>query len=595
MRIAWLGVLLAACTPDRANDFTEPPPPLEQPPLFEGPFVYDHADSDGVWLLDTLWIVTEQAVEEMADLGQTPNEFLDWRIGAINETLERSLIDSSRLRSAGVHELVDDDYVRTGVYVGDTAVNISQALGWLGTYREVYGADKVAIVAGTQEGASGAALGGGDVSAYWVDFMPFEHEFGHQMGALHCNEGTEGELWFGYPAGGYTDEGVPVEDSPVAAGTRMCGNSIALFSNPDVRLTLEEVEAMVSAGLAPEGDWAQLVEDDGRIAMGDARYANMAAQWRTVEQAVAEKLPTTRYEGAADVPYDEPGCVALYTEEGYGGVAQVVCAPDTVQDLDDVSSVQVGAEAHVNLYTDGDFGAGSMCGGQVVRLASSSPSLEAFSAHHGVPSLDNAVASAVVYPPTDRDMHAYTESPYRFYGNGASPACLGEALRVMPDNRAWSATAAVYQTPVPVPFAVDVTVTSAHEGETPPADALTFFFAKAADSYEVAPITREQLGVAADGTGYAVELNVWTNTVSVRDGDWNVVGEALRFDTFTDGRAVPLRIEVHASEVVVFWDGEELHRAQVAIDDTHDTVGFTSATGLYTIEYQLEDIVYSAL
>lgn len=594
MRFAAL-LLLTACTDDiiKKGGGGEP----DTPPLFDGPFAYDSADADGAWMIDTLWIVSEQAVDEIADLGETPASYLDWRIDDMNDTLARSLVDSSRVRSLGVHVLQEDDYDLTGVDIGDTSVNISNALNWLGTYRDVYGADKVMIVAGTDEGASGAALGGGDVSAHWVTFLPVEHEFGHQMGGSHCNKGEAGALNHGFPVSGYTDDGYAVEGGPVSAGTRMCGNSVALFSNPDVCLTLDEIEQMVDDGLAPDGDWASLVGDGGCIPMGDEQYANMAEQWRSVEQDAAERIPTTRYDGEAGEPYGEDGCVALFAEEGYGSLREVACDGDTLTDLEGISSIMVGPNAHVNLYSDSDFGAGSMCGGQVIRLGYSTPSLDAFAAHRGTPSLDGAVGAALVYAPTDRASHRYAESPYRFHGNSAAPTCPDDALLLMPDNRAWAATAAVYQQPVSVPFAVDFTVTSSHDdgGETPPADAMTFFFAKSADAYEDAPVSRDQLGVAADGTGYAVELNVWTRTVGLRDGDWAAVGDDLSFDTFTDGQPIAVRIEVHADEVVVYWDGSELFRADADIDTTHETVGFSSVTGAYTIEYLLEDIVYTGL
>ena len=189
----------------------------DSPPLFQGPFEYS-SQYDEMHHIDTLWMVSEQAVEEIAGLGETPESYLDWRIDAMNDTLARSLVDTSIVRSLGAHVITAPDVERTGVEIGDTSTNISTALSWLGTYREVYGADKVIIVAGTEEGASGAALGGGDVSAHWVTFLPVEHEFGHQMGGSHCSEGEPGALEFGYPASGYDDAGVPIENGPVNAG-----------------------------------------------------------------------------------------------------------------------------------------------------------------------------------------------------------------------------------------------------------------------------------------------------------------------------------------------------------------------------------------
>jgi hypothetical protein len=201
------------------------------------------------------------------------------------------------------------------------------------------------------------------------------------------------------------------------------------------------------------------------------------------------------------------------------------------------------------------------------------------------------------YQVTPKELHP-SESPYDFYGAGAAPSCgvAGDVLTLMPDNRAWSATGAMYRSPVSVPFAVDFTVTSSHAGdENPPADAMTFFFAKAEGGYETAPVSRDQQGAPADGTGYAVELNVWTQSVALRDGDWEAIGDVLGFNTFTDGVPVAVRVEVHADEVVVLWDGEELLREAVDVDTSHEHVGFSAATGAYTIDYQIQDVAYESL
>ncbi|MEC7240367.1 MAG: hypothetical protein VXW32_03960, partial [Myxococcota bacterium] len=107
-------------------------------PLFEGPFAYDSVAEDQ-HLIDTLWMVTEQAVEEIADGGESAADFHNGRIDALNDTLIRSLVDTSRLRTLGVHVVTSDDEDRTGVAIGQTDVNISTALTWLSSYREAYG------------------------------------------------------------------------------------------------------------------------------------------------------------------------------------------------------------------------------------------------------------------------------------------------------------------------------------------------------------------------------------------------------------------------------------------------------------------------
>jgi hypothetical protein len=535
-KLLCISCVLIGCTEEKSPVYSEP--------LFEGPFVYD-AQYDGQFYIDTLWIVTQEAKEEIAALNETPEGYLDWRIDAMNETLERSLIDTSIVRSLGVHMINDHDIERTGVDIGDTEVTISNALSWLGSFRDVYGADKVMIVAGTEEGASEAALGGGDVSAHWVTFLPIEHEFGHQMGASHCNEGLVDELNYGYPASGYTEEGFPIENGPVNAGTRMCGNSIALFSNPDVQLSIEEIDDMISAGLAPQGDWEALINDDGLVPFGDAQYANMAQQWRDVEEESARKVSSTMYDGAAGDSYDLDDCIGLYAEEGYGTLLQEICVGEIETEIEDFTSVRVGSNVHTNLYTDPEFGASSMCGGQLLKLAYSSPSLRALSDHQRVPSISGAVQAISVYEPSDRDAHMQMDGPYSFYGAGTQPSCEGfdeQELVLMPDNRDWTATASVYAEPVSIPFAVDFKVRTFHENEDPYADGFTFFFGKRSDTYLNTVPPREQLGFVADGVGYGLMINTWTGNVGLRDGNWGTLGTDKGHNSNTNGDWVPVRV-----------------------------------------------------
>lgn len=570
-------------------------------PLFEGPFEYD-STYDGVHLIDILWIVSPQAVEEIEGLGQSPAEYLDWRLDALNDTMSRSLIDSSVVRSVGIHELNDDDVQRTGLSIGQTDVNIDTALTWLSSYRDSYGADKVIIVAGTDEGASGVALGGGDVSAHWVSFLPIEHEFGHQMGGSHCNEGDPDTYNYGFPLSGYDADGFPngegEGDAPDEGGTRMCGNSVALFSNPDLWLSLDELAAMVSEELAPDVNWSALANEDDMVRFGDPNYANMAQQWRDVEASSAARQPTARYLGEAGAPYAVDDCVGLFADEGYGDLIAELCEGESATELVDVSAIQLGADVHVNLYSDPAFGAESMCGGQLLRLGYSSPSLEAMSAHHGLSSFDDFLGSVSVYRPGDREAHFRNDGPYAFYGSGALPGCQGSSgdeLVIMPDNHDWSATGAVYNSPVSIPFAVDFALRSSHSNSDPLADGFTFFFAKSADSYEGTTPHKDQLGFIPDGTGYAFMVNTWSGMVGLRDGSWSGLGSDKSHDSDTQDAWVPMRIEVSEDGVVVLWDGEELYSASVDFDTTHETVGFSAGTGYYTVEYRLRDIVYSSL
>jgi len=324
----------------------------------------------------------------------------------------------------------------------------------------------------------------------------------------------------------------------------------------------------------------------------------MAQQWRDVEATAASKISTTLYEGEASEPYPVDNCVGLYTLDGYGGRVQEVCAGEEIEDLEEVKSVQVGSGVHINLYTDASFGSDSMCGGQMKRLAYSSPSLEALSEHHSSSSLADRVASAVVYAPTDRVSHFRNEGPYRFYGASADPVCegsRGNELVLMPDNLDWAATAAVYEEPLSPPFSVSFDLKTSHSSSDPQADGFTFFFNKSPTAFEATSPDRAQQGVVKDGTGYAILFNTWTRRIGTRDGNWEVIGGDIGHPANTEAAWIPVRIDVQTDGVEVYWDDELVYSATHSWDSTHHGVGFTAGTGYYRAEYRLRDIEYGGL
>jgi len=590
-----LPLIAIACAPGSGDSATDADVGDEVPGLTqEGPFEYGSVDADGLALIDALFVLTPEAIAEIEDRGETPESFLEYRIDDLNATMERSLIDSSRVRSLGVHALVEADFDRTGVYPGGPSVTIDAVMGWLTSYRVSYGADKVLVIAATDENDEGAALGGGDVSAYWVDFLPIEHEFGHCMGASHCNEGTDTQN-YGMPVSGYDDLGFSV-DGPIGGGTRMCGNNIAFFSNPDVRLSLDEIDGYVADGLMPEGDWAAVVDLDGTLPMGDAQWANVAQMWRDYELSAASAALTVKYPGDAGAFYEKDDCAGLFIGEGYRDQFAEICVGQPLDgQLDSqASSIKLGRNVHANLYTDSDFGSGSMCGGQLLRLGFSSPSLAAISAHHGLESFDDALGSLLVYAPTDRDSHFRFDGGFSFYGGSAMPRCGsidGETLTILPDLSYWAGTAAVYNTRVEVPFRVEFDYYSLHAGgDGFHADGFTFFFGDDAAPYALSEPDRSTLGFLANGEGHAVEFNHWQNRISIRDGSFDIVAE-VGASPYTEGAWVPVAVEVEVDRVTVFYDGEEVLSAEVPVD-TGDAVGFSAGTGAYTAEHSVRQVSF---
>jgi len=561
-----------------------------------GPFVYSEYDGDGVVMIDALFVLTEAAVEEIADQGQTPEQFLEWRIDDLNAALARSLVDSSYVRSLGYHVLSEDDYVRTGTWPGPTDFNIYEALEWLSSYRTAYGADKILMIASTAESESPAAYGGGAVSSYWVNFLPINHEFGHCMGGSHCNAGDADNYNFGFPLTGYDDEGSPNPEG-LSGGTMMCGNNVNFFSNPDVTLSLAEIEAYVDAGIMPAQDYAAALGPGGSLQLGDPIYANMAQTWRDNELSAARSMPTARYPGDPGTYYVKDDCAGFYADEGYENLVFELCSGELDQDLavQSISSVMLGRDVHVNLYTDNEFGSGSACGGILERLAFSSPSLAALSEHQGLENIDGVIAAAAVYPPIDRATHQLFDSPFEFYSSSAGelPFCSsvdGQTLTVLRDGVAWTGTAALSEQTLELPYSIEFDYLSKHVGDDPAADGISVFFAKDPMAYASQVPPRETLGFIPDGSGYAIELNAYVQVMALRDGNFETIGQVVNTNsTYTDGEWVPVRIDVALDSVTLWFDGQQILSEAVDIDDSHTGVGIGAGSGLYTSEFSIRN------
>ncbi len=558
-----------------------------------GPFFYTEYDEDGRFLIDALLVVTEQAAAEIIELGEEPLAFLTPHIDDINAALERSLVTSTRVRSLGVHVVTSDDYERIGHSPADTLENIDYVPEWLSSYRGVYGADKIIFVAGSEESTSSAAWGGGDISSYWVGFLPVGHEFGHTMGGSHCNDGSEGALQYGFPLNGYSAAGIPNE-GPLEGGTMMCGNSAAFYSNPDLVLTLDQISAYVAEGVMPDQDYAAVLGAGGTLRMGNEKFANMAQVWRNNQASAARKFPTVRYPGHEEIFYEKDDCVGFYGKEGYGQFEVEVCAGETHQSLTDlqVSSVKVGRNVHVSLFSDAALGAGSTCGGIVQRLPFSSPSLEALSDHHETESLSGKVAAAMVYLPTDRSAHRRFDGGFEFYDGGASPFCSsidGEALTLLRDGSTWSASAAVMKQAIQPPYSIEFETRSLHVADDNHADGLVVFFQKDKAAYDLTAPPRESLGFIPDGSGFGVAFNIYSNQISIRDGSFASLG-SINQDAYTAGEWVPIRVEVRADGVSVMFDGSEVLSATTAVGTGSGSLGFSAGSGAYTAEFSVRNV-----
>lgn len=565
-----------------------------------GPFVYSEYDEDDRYMIDSLFVLTQQAYDEITEDGTDPRDFLDYRLEEeINAPLERSLVDNVVVRTLGYHVLTSEDYARTGNSPTDTLTNLDYVWGWLSSYRSTYGADKVLLIAGSEESESGAAWGGGDASSYWVDFLPIGHEYGHTMGGSHCNEGNAGSLQYGFPLAGYSAEGFPNEGG-LTGGTMMCGNSAGFYSNPDLVLTMAQINAYVAEGVLPDQDYVAALGADGTLRMGDPLYANMAQVWRDNAPGAARNMFTMRYPGYEDYFYDKEDCAGFYGEEGFGQFLFEICEGDEQEGIsgEGIASVKLGKNVQVSLYSDPAFGAGSTCGGLLQKLAFSSPSLRALAEHQGLPSLEEAVHSAAVYTQWDRAAHARFDGGFDFYATGDLPFCStieGEELTLLRDEVEWASTAAVLRdASIEIPYAIEFDYSSRHDADDNYADGFVAFFEKDGSAYQGEEPPRTSLGFIPDGTGYGLSLNIWTNEAALVDGNYSELDSA-GMSAFTAGEWIAVRIEVRADAIVAFYDGAEILNAPVTLDGSFDHIGFSTGTGAYTAEYKIRDLSISPL
>lgn len=556
-------------------------------------WTYSEFDSRGRPMIDHLWLFTPQAVSEIEGSGETPASFIEGRLDELNAVLDRSLVTSSRVRSLGYHLLLEEDFARTGVWPGATNDNLGNAPSWLGDYATTYGADKFMIVAGTTESGDGANWGGWVGSSYYVTFLAVTHEVGHTMGGSHCNDGAEG-YHFGMPLAGYDESGTP-NPPGLSGGTAMCGNSIPFYSNPDLEFSLAEIEDLVSQDLLPDQDYAGALGETGTLRLGDSARANMAQTWRDNEEAAATQTLAARYPGYEDDGYDDADCAGFYTDEGYQDLAFELCAGMEQQsdaDLADIRSVRLGANVHVNLYSDADFGAGSTCGGVVNRLAFSSPSLDALAEHWGLESLAGTANSIMVYAPTDRSAHARFEGGFDFYGSGgALPYCAtvdGETLTLIRDEMYWVGAAALQQGELDPPYTIEFDYLNAHINDEH-GDGLVVFFGKDGTSYATTPPPRESLGFIPDGSGYGVVFNDYLNQTVLVDGNYANFGMPANQDNYTDGAWVPIRVEVTADQVDAYWDGALVVSEALPAAVGSGRVGVSAGTGAYASEFSVRN------
>ena len=226
-------------------------------------------DANGDYVMDIMMAFGHVAIAEYPDI----EAYSAAQVETVNMGLNNTMVENLRMR------LVYID--RADIHVGIVSSGISTFRDHFANEMIAAGADFIASYdskkAGvTNYGGWGSTGGNGSLNLAGSATV-FRHEWGHNSGSSHCNDGTDPSYRFGYDNGG------------TGTRTHMCGNDINFYSNPD----LTDVNGN------PIGD-ATTADNHRSITERRERYANYA--------------PHVFPYDATDVPAD---CPATITQGRY--------------------------------------------------------------------------------------------------------------------------------------------------------------------------------------------------------------------------------------------------------------------------------------
>lgn len=200
-------------------------------------------DCGGAPLLATNHFTKQNAAEPLAEIGERDQEgrividvlvgFSDQAAAAVGDPDREALMLVETVNTCLLNSQVEDITVRlvgTATHPANPGIVTSaldDGLAWFADEIEALAPDLIALMqlpTDAPGGAGGWAGVGDQISvngAMWSTVL--RHEIGHNVGASHCRgEGDRGYN-FGYPT-----------DALFGGGSAMCGNSISIYSTPEV-------------------------------------------------------------------------------------------------------------------------------------------------------------------------------------------------------------------------------------------------------------------------------------------------------------------------------------------------------------------------
>lgn len=175
-------------------------------------------------------------------------------------------------------------------------------------------------------------------------------------------------------------------------------------------------------------------------------------------------------------------------------------------------------------------------------------------------------------------------------------------ITLVPDQKKKAAGVIFLKSKMGVPFEINFDYSIYGDDGGDPwasADGLVFMFCKNSSAYETQkPPTGGNRGFIEDGTGYGVHFAIygWNRGILLKDGYGDLLKSAFfdrnsaRRDIYTHGEWRHVKITVHESSIVVFYEGKPVLRWDYKIDTEHKGIGFGAATGAADGEHKIRNV-----
>ncbi len=182
--------------------------------------------------------------------------------------------------------------------------------------------------------------------------------------------------------------------------------------------------------------------------------------------------------------------------------------------------------------------------------------------------------------------------------NAGYPRLLGNQAIFIPDDRYSASAVAFYRSALQPPYRVEFDYRTFDDDAGPStnsADGFVLMLGKNPGAYGVPPAGGTR-GFILDGTGYGVHLSTFgTRTISLTDGNGNVLASVPNNATYTAGLWKRVRVDVEPNAIRVYFDGAQQLSWSGTVNTQHGGVGLGAATGASDSEHSVRDVLITPM